>query len=98
MKEEQRAAGFGSSLISCTALGISCLLCLAPTSPLQCRQLRPLGACFSPLTVKRIQITHLDGDVNTGHSHLDKEHQPGVSEHRDTFYHALGAQRRDVNS
>lgn len=41
-----RAAGFGSCLISSTAQGISSLLCLTPASPLQCRELWPLGPVF----------------------------------------------------
>lgn len=70
------AAGFGfyhsPVFISYTTLGISCLLCLTYfyTSPLQCDELCPLGACFSPLTVKRVQITRSDGDVNTEDTYI----------------------------
>lgn len=65
------AAGFGSFhsavFISITTLGISCLFHLTYfyKSPLQCDELCPVRACFSPLTVKWVQITCSDGDVNT---------------------------------
>lgn len=96
MKEEHQGSWVWllSGLLYST--GHFLLLCLAPHPPCSAGSCGLWGVWFPSLSVKRTQISHSNGDVNTEDVHIWT--QSISPEHGDTFHHVLGVQRGDVNS